>query len=342
MAPDARRSGLTRRDALAGGAAGVWAWCAGAGAVTALVGCGAAQRVAQRGAEPVRADREQEESRVAITALRERVYRGGKVEVVREAGGTEAYRQAEIVYPSDGLQISGMMTVPVGEGPFPVLLLNHGDIPPERYQTGDGTNEAADFLARAGYLTVAPDYRGYAGVPLEVEDPRLMHHRPELAIDVLNLVASVPTVEGADSKRMGLWGHSLGAEMGLRVLEADRNGLIRAAVLWAPSAPDVNANNAFYTPEETPPLPEALNRALSPLYHVNLIGAPVSLHQAQADTQVKPEWSAQIRDALRAAGKAVEFHSYPGEGHNVRADGWQDIAQRTVAFFDAHVRGGAA
>jgi len=53
--------------------------------------------------------------------------------------------------------ITGVMHVPHGVGPFPVVILNHGYIPPSRYWSGADTWRAADYLARHGYLTIAPD-----------------------------------------------------------------------------------------------------------------------------------------------------------------------------------------
>jgi dipeptidyl aminopeptidase/acylaminoacyl peptidase len=278
------------------------------------------------------------ESPLAIAALRAREYQGGPVEVIQELPGSGPFRRSLIAYPSDNLRITGVMTVPEGEGPFPVLLLCHGDIPREQYRSGDGTEDVAEHLTLAGYLTLASDHRGYAGSGDGVLDPRLIHHRPELAIDVLNLLASVPAVAKADPKRIGLWGHSLGGETGLRALEADDERRVKATVFWAPASAVVNENNRFYTPEETPPLPPELDHQLSPLNYVHWVSAPVSLHQGTADTEVKPEWAAAIRDALRQAGKQLEYFEYPGEGHNFRAGGWADIVQRTTAFFDQHVR----
>lgn len=76
---------------------------------------------------------------------------------------TPAFTRYAIEYSSDGFTITGYMNVPSGSGPFPVVILNHGYYDPDRYQTGNGTLAAADFLARRGYLTIASDYRVYGG-----------------------------------------------------------------------------------------------------------------------------------------------------------------------------------
>ena len=109
-----------------------------------VAGCGRAPAAPGGGLRPTRTPRAT--SPLAIPALRARTYRGGKVELVSPLDDTEVYQRTLIAYPSEALRITGVMTVPAGAGPFPVLLLNHGDIPPEQYTTGAGTAEAADFL----------------------------------------------------------------------------------------------------------------------------------------------------------------------------------------------------
>ena len=105
-----------------------------------------------------------------VESLRARSYTGGTIEIVETLEQTSAYTSYLIAYPSDGLRITGMMNVPVGEGPFPVILLNHGHYDLSEYTTGRGTKNAADIFARHGYLTLASDYRGHAGsVRLVVE-----------------------------------------------------------------------------------------------------------------------------------------------------------------------------
>src|SRR5580765_6927283 len=57
----------------------------------------------------------------------------------------------------------GMLNQPKGDGPFPVVILNHSYYPLDVYQTGNGSKQAADYLAARGFLTLAPDFRSHAG-----------------------------------------------------------------------------------------------------------------------------------------------------------------------------------
>ena len=67
---------------------------------------------------------------MTIDGLREREYEGGQIRITDTILVTDAYTRTYITYPSDGLTISGLMHVPFGPGPFPVIIMNHGYIAP--------------------------------------------------------------------------------------------------------------------------------------------------------------------------------------------------------------------
>jgi len=278
-------------------------------------------------------------SPLAVPALRARAYEGGEVKVLQMLSQNAAYVSHLIEYPSDGLRIRGVMKVPRGTGPFPVVLLNHGYYAVTAYRSGSGTDNAGDFLARAGYLTLASDYRGFGGSENDASGQNA-GHRVEYAVDVLNLLAAVPSVPQADAARVGMWGHSMGGEIGLRVLEADRGQRLKGTVFGAPTSGDVRANNRFYAGGAAPDVAEQIAFQLSPINYISWIDSPVALHQGDRDREVDPQWTVQLRDALQGAGKAVEFFWYPGQDHNWSA-GWGEITPRTLAFFDRTVRSAA-
>jgi len=280
-----------------------------------------------------------------IEGLRARDYPGGTVEVQEEVAVTSAYTRYLIAYPSDGLTITGVMQVPHGEGPFPVIILNHGYIPPERYVSGSDTWRPADYLAQHGYLTLAPDFRGWGG-----SDSGDDFFHGGLVIDALNLVSSLPSLPQANSKQVGMWGHSMGGGVTARAMVIDPR--IKAAVLYAP----VSANYAEVIERWTPEIPEAgetddprwasyrqamgdpllLGRA-SPINYFDLVTAPVQIHQGTADTSTPPEWAEAIHAALLAAGKEVEYYTYEGQGHAFQGQAWTVFLERVRAFFDQHV-----
>jgi pimeloyl-ACP methyl ester carboxylesterase len=180
-----------------------------------------------------------------IRGLREHDYQSGEVKVGDVVEETDLFTRYAIEYPSDGLTITGVMQVPkTGEEPFPVIVMNHGFFSRSIYASGDGTDRAAEFLNRWGYLTISSDYRSWGG-----SDVGYSLFYSGLVIDVINLLNAIPSIPQADPKRVGMWGHSMGGGVTLKVLaitgdQGTLNGHmkstpeIRAAVLYSTVSAD--------------------------------------------------------------------------------------------------------
>lgn len=274
-----------------------------------------------------------------IAQLRNRTYEGSRITIEQTLSENSAYTSYEISYLSDNLKIYGVMNVPNGKDPFPVIIMNHGYFNQSTFVSGNGTQNMADILAREGYLTLASDYRGF-GQSEDSQGSSRGGHRPDYAIDVLNLIASIKNMDKADPSRIGMWGHSMGGEISLRTAEAtDR---LKAIVLWAPTSANASDNAAFYgrrrhtgTP---PPVQDRDTQGTSPINYLQYINTPISLHQGLSDTEVNPQWSKNLSDALKKERKEVEYFEYHGQDHNFQNLGWGVIAPRAVAFFDKYLK----
>lgn len=280
-----------------------------------------------------------------IETLRRRSYGGdGAISVGPVLAETEAYTRYAISYPSDGLIVTGYVNVPHGDGPFPVIVLNHGYYDPGRYRTGDGTLAAADFLANRGYLTIASDYRVYAGSDGGPNDFRVGY-----VIDVLNLLALVDSLPQADPERIGIWGHSMGGGININVMVIDER--IDAVVLYGPMSGDMADNwrhiRDMWNSEEMEQLaavygspadrPEAYHK-MSAVAYLEYVNAPVQIHHGTADTQVPYDWSVRLRDELEAAGKDVTLFTYEQAPHSFGGATWALFMQRVLEFYDEHVK----
>lgn len=162
-----------------------------------------------------------------IENLRKRQYQGGEIKIEETLSKEGNYTSYIFSYPSDNLKIYGMMNIPDGDGPFSVIVLNHGYFNQSSFQSGDGTRTMANILAAKGYITLASDYRGHGKSEDDGQGSR--GHRPEYAIDVLNLIASLNSLPKADLEKIGMWGHSMGGEVSLRTIEVTDK--VRALVL---------------------------------------------------------------------------------------------------------------
>ena len=113
-------------------------------------------------------------------------------------------------YKSDGLKIYGLLTIPDGEAPekgWPVVIFNHGYIPPEEYRTTERYVAYQDGFARNGYITFKSDYRGHGN---SEGQPSGAYYSDGYIRDVLNLLESVKKYQAANPAKIGMWGHSLG------------------------------------------------------------------------------------------------------------------------------------
>ena len=149
-----------------------------------------------------------------IAGLREHHYQSGEIQVGDMLNETNIYTRYLISYPSDGLTITGVMQIPkMGKEPFPVIVMNHGFFSRAVYASGDGTDRAAEFLNRHGYLTLSSDYRSWGD-----SDVGYSLFYSGLVIDVINLLDAISTIPQADPERIGMWGHSMGGGVTLKVL----------------------------------------------------------------------------------------------------------------------------
>lgn len=136
--------------------------------------------------------------------MRKQSYPGSDLTIEQELLDGVNYRQYIASYKSDGLKIYGLLTVPEEQKPengWPVIIFNHGYIPPDQYRTTERYTAYVDALARNGYLVFKPDYRGHGnseGQPLGA------YYSSAYTIDVLNAVSALKRYQDADPQRIGL------------------------------------------------------------------------------------------------------------------------------------------
>ncbi|HEU5315711.1 MAG TPA: prolyl oligopeptidase family serine peptidase [Chloroflexota bacterium] len=295
---------------------------------------------------PTRAGEDPTDQRT-IAGLRARAYEGGPIEVGRVLADTPAYTSYFITYPSDGLRVTGYLNVPKGQGPFPVLIVNHGFVAPQGYVAvaSNYTKREGDFLASRGYLTAGSDFRGHGNSPGTAVGT---HLETAYVIDALNLIASLKTHPAADTSRLGVWGHSNGGSISERIMVVSKD--VDATVIWAGVSSD--ATDAWLYLRDWLRRPERDVRAqyghpddLPDLYGLmggrnylaDVVG-PVQIHHGAADASVPYQHGVALDQALTALGRPHEFLTYPGAPHTFSGPTWDLAISRTLAFFDQHVR----
>lgn len=287
---------------------------------------------------------------VSLPALQQQTFDGRDFTLGKVLATTDAYTRYYVTYRSGDLRISGIMNLPHGKGPYPLLILNHGHIDTAIYTNGRGLKREQDYLARHGYAVVHPDYRNHA----ESDDDPQAEEKFRLGYteDAINAILAVrtatTTLPAVDPSRVGMLGHSMGGGVTLNVLVTQPE-LVSAAVLFAPVSGDVRDNferwtkrrpevvekiiAAYGTPDQDP----AFWDNLSPLTFIQSVRAPVLIHHGTADDSVPLAWSERLDERLQAAGKDVTLRVYDGEPHEF-INAWPEVMRETVAFFDQHLK----
>ena len=302
-----------------------------------------------------------------IAGLRERDFPGGEIQIGARTVFNDQFSTYLISYPSEGLTITGVLNVPAGEGPFPVIVMNHGFYPRNDFSSGDGSQRAAEYLAQRGYMTISSDYRTWGG-----SDFGVSFFHTGLVADVMNLLASLDSIPQADVSRIGMWGHSMGGGITTKILTLESP--VRAAVLYAPNSADDadlisrwgygcigdiaagelldTCNSADVIPESLPAEviaayvesaqnPERM-REIAPYYHLDSVNVPVQIHIGSADGDyigsTPPEWSYKLNQALLDWNKNVQLFVYQNQRHSFTGDAWILFMDRAVAFYDENLK----
>ncbi|MHB0874517.1 MAG: alpha/beta hydrolase family protein [Anaerolineae bacterium] len=135
---------------------------------------------------------------MSIEAMRQGDYPGSRITIEEELEPGANYRRYIASYLSEGLRIYALLTVPEGEKPesgWPVIVFNHGYIPPKVYRTTERYVAYVDGFARGGYIVLKSDYRGHGDSEGEAAGA---YGYPDYTVDVLNAVASLKRFADAD------------------------------------------------------------------------------------------------------------------------------------------------
>jgi fermentation-respiration switch protein FrsA (DUF1100 family) len=157
----------------------------------------------------------------------------------------EAFRESDVKVVSGPVSLPGTLTIPLGEGPFPGVVLVHGSGPQDRDETIGGLRPFQDLaqgLASHGIAVLRYDKRSkvYGKDMAAAGDVTLKDEVLDDALAALRLLRETP---GVDRGRLFVAGHSLGALLAPRIAVLDGTDArgperLRGVVLLAaPSRP---------------------------------------------------------------------------------------------------------
>lgn len=294
---------------------------------------------------------------LAIESLRKGNYPGSDLLVEEALPRGSNYTRYVTSYKSEGLKIYALLTIPDGVKPktgWPVIVFNHGYIPPQEYRTTERYTAYTDAFSRNGYVVFKSDYRGHGSSEGIAAGG---YGSNDYTIDVLNAVSSIKKYNDADPERIGMWGHSMGGFVTLRNMVSTKD--VKAGVIWGgvvASYPDIVNNwrrarppasmlgnrlrgwrqgliSTYGDPDQNP----AFWNSISANSYLADISGPVELHHGLADESVPPDFSTKLEVELKAAGKPVALYTYPSDDHNISGS-FGTAIQRSVDFFDQYLK----
>lgn len=226
--------------------------------------------------------------------------------------------------------------------PPPAVVYVHGG---PNGQTLASFEPLLHVLAEAGFVVLAPNYRGSTGYGKAFEDA---NNKDWGGGDLRDLVAAVKHFAGRgeiDPRRVGITGGSYGGYLTLMAL-------CRTPEVWAAGVemygmPDLVMDylltssrfGTWYATEMGNPRTDAaLFRERSPLPYLEDIRAPLLVFQGAADSNVPRAESDLLVAVLRELKKPHEYIVYDDEGHGfTRRKNVLDCYRRTAAFFVQHL-----
>jgi dienelactone hydrolase len=217
-------------------------------------------------------------------------------------------------YDAPDGQVTGIIRLPTGSGPFPAVLISHG-----KGGTPTGFSlQHANILVGWGFACIGPEY---THVGSSVNPPDNEGYCPEnsrRARRAIEILAATPSV---DMTRLALFGHSMGSFMSAGLAGEIPTQVKAACISAGGTAGQSDAGLA------TPAVQE-----------VQGITAPFLMFHGTADTTVVPSQSVNLQNILTTNGVPNKRLLYQDIGHDIISTTFKrtDIHAIARAWFTQH------
>jgi len=220
-----------------------------------------------------------------------------------------------IIYPSrhGDLDIPAYLTIPDGEGPFPLIVLPHGGPFVSEVITYD---EWGQVLANNGYMVLQPQYRGSLGYGMEHFTSALGESGLKMQDDKDDGALYLVEQGLADPDRLAMFGWSYGGYAAL--VAASREPNIYQCVIAGAAVSDPNMQLNYYRDGLLPFTEdfELQRRAgIQPIDEVENVNIPMLLIHGDVDQRVPIEHMEVYIPRLERAGKTFEYVELEGADH---------------------------
>lgn len=238
---------------------------------------------------------------------------------------------------------TGMINIPKLDGKLPLVYMMRGYVDPTLYETGVGSKNGSYFFADNGFITVAPDFLGYADS--DIESSNIFESRFQTYVTAISLLKSLNQIDEWDRTNLFMWGHSNGGQIAIVILETQKT--IIPTTLWAPMTKPFPYSILYFT-DESVDRGKFLRKKLAEFenfYDVekysldnyfDMIQSPLIIHQGISDDAVSYEWTREFVSKLKELEKEYKYHEYLGTDHNMRPS-WDEAISKDLEFFKSKI-----
>lgn len=243
----------------------------------------------------------------------------------------------------DGLEIQGLLCLPDGPGPHPLIVLVHGG-PVWAYRDRWSMGYVyTPLLVSRGYAVLHPNPRGSGGRGQDFARAVLGDMGGADTYDYLSGIDAVVERGIADPQRIGVTGGSYGGFMSAWLITQDQR--FAAAVPMAPSTNWYSQHHTTNIPyfdvlflAEQPRARTGRYLDRSPLLFADQVRTPTLQTTGALDRCTPPGQAVEFHTALLECGIESALAIYPGEGHGVRRfPALIDQCTRMLGWFERHM-----
>jgi dienelactone hydrolase len=243
-------------------------------------------------------------------------------------------------------KVTGVINIPKSEGPHPLVILFRGYVDQTIYTPGTGSKRVAEYLANEGYITIAPDFLGYAGSDEESGD--IFETRFQTYVTAVNLIKALDGTKKQPFQysSVGIWAHSNGGQILLTALEITGSPI--PSVLWAPNTAKFPYSILYYL-DEAEDNGKLIITKLAGLMadydtdkftfvnYLDRLKSEFLIIQGTGDAAIPTVWNDNLVKLLKDKELEVKYLKYPGADHNMMPS-WNEASAETMTFFDAKLK----
>jgi len=222
-----------------------------------------------------------------------------------------------IRYPArDGKMIPGYVTMPKGEGPFPLVVMPHGG---PHVQEVVSFDEWGQLLASAGYMVLQPGYRMTVGWGKEHFDGGYGEHGGKMQDDKDDGALYLVEQGLADPDRMAMFGWSYGGYAALVSLSREEQiyqCAIAGAAVADPAKSYRQRNGGGSSPKALDDWAQRRGMiGINPINEVSKVNIPLLMIHGEDDSRVLYFHYEDYKKEFEKAGKEGQFVTLEDADH---------------------------